>query len=162
MRIQVTNNQKTAHPRIQSIRKLTEYLINTASNLLPNRQWGDISIVLVDNAGMEPFNRKLFEKTGTTDVVSLCYEPVPGENAAWAGDIVVNVELAVEMGRKLVRPGVSWGPERELALYIAHGCDHFMGEDDADEKGRARMRRRELRWVDGAGKEGLLDELLIR
>lgn len=136
------------------------HLINRASDLCPNREWGDISVVLVDNAGMEPFNRRLFEKAGTTDVISQCYEPVPGENGAWAGDVIVNVELAVTMGKKLERPGASWGPERELALYIAHGCDHLMGEDDADNAGRARMRRRELRWVDEASRKGLLRELL--
>ena len=37
--------------------------------------------------------------------------------------------------------------DRELALYLAHGCDHLTGADDATPAGRARMRRRELGWL---------------
>lgn len=59
-------------------------------------------------------------------------------------EIFVNVERAAQ-----VRPcSRKWNASRELALYIAHGCDHLIsGEDDARDDERKRMRARELRWL---------------
>jgi len=48
------------------------------------------------------------------------------------------------------------GPDRELALYLAHGCDHLAGADDATPRQRAAMRRRELRWLRAAAHADLL------
>jgi ssRNA-specific RNase YbeY (16S rRNA maturation enzyme) len=79
------------------------------------------------------------------------------------GEIVVNVERAAEAG-----PG-HWprtrgdrsAIARELALYIAHGCDHLCGADDASRVDRLRMRRRELRWLRAAERDGCLRGLIV-
>ena len=58
-------------------------------------------------------------------------------------EIIVNAERAWLAGSR--RRG--WSPSRELALYIAHGCDHLNDERDTTPAGRRRMRRRELHWL---------------
>lgn len=101
---------------------------------------------------METVHRRCFSRDGTTDVISLRYEPVPGEEEAVTGEVFVNVDLAAQAAQ--------FGRGRELALYIAHGIDHLAGETDEDSRGRARMRRRELRWLRKAGAADFLEGLL--
>ena len=53
---------------------------------------------------------------------------MPGDEA-FSGDIIINLEQAVEEGFK------RQGAEYELALYLAHGIDHLSGAtDDTPEK----------------------------
>jgi len=91
----------------------------------------------------------------STDVLSFRYDPMPGEDAQYVGEVVINVAMAA---RKGMRAG--WSPEREVALYIAHGCDHLSGATDEDVAQRRRMRRRELRWLRGASDAGLTGGIL--
>jgi probable rRNA maturation factor len=111
--------------------------------------WGEISLVLSNDSGIHSINRDFLGHDYPTDVISFAYDPVPGESTAISGEIVVNVELAVRLGARF------GGPERELALYIAHGCDHLTGADDATTPQRRRMRARELRWLKEAEELGL-------
>ncbi len=100
-----------------------------------------------------PPNLEYFGKNRPTDVISFRYEPVPGENEGWSGDLIVNVDRAVQEGT--TRGKIDY----ELALYIAHGFDHLSGaEDDTDEK-RKKMRATETAWLRAASKEGLLEGL---
>jgi rRNA maturation RNase YbeY len=126
------------------------------------RPWDELAVVLTDDAGIAGINRECFGRPGVTDVIVCEYEPVPGEEGRFSAEIVVNLQRAVENGRRLGRAGGHrhWGPDRELALYIAHGCDHLSGEDDRRKAGRMRMRRRELRWLRQAAAAGLLEGLV--
>jgi len=69
--------------------------------------------------------------------------PLPGDPVGMRGELLVHVERAWQVGSR--RRG--WSASRELALYIAHGCDHLNDAEDATPAGRQRMRRRELRWL---------------
>lgn len=40
-----------------------------------------------------------------------------------------------------------WSADMELALYIAHGCDHLNDSEDSSDAGRLAMRLRELGWL---------------
>jgi ssRNA-specific RNase YbeY (16S rRNA maturation enzyme) len=70
-----------------------------------------------------------------------------------AAEVVVNVERAVRAGPRY------GGPSRELARYLAHGCQHLGGATDGDRAGRARMHRRERAWLAEAEGLHLLDGL---
>jgi probable rRNA maturation factor len=98
--------------------------------------------LLTDDAGITQPNREFFGKDRPTDVISFRYDPIPGEDPAATGDLIINVECAVREGT------VREGAEAELALYIAHGFDHLSGADDNTPAKRAAMRRTELRWLD--------------
>jgi ssRNA-specific RNase YbeY (16S rRNA maturation enzyme) len=92
----------------------------------------------------------VFGRPRPTDVISQAYRPAPGA-AAWTGDILVNVQRAAQMR----------SPDAELALYVAHGCDHLCGGRDGTPAARARMLRRERAWLRQARREGLpVDRLL--
>jgi rRNA maturation RNase YbeY len=81
----------------------------------------------------------------TTDVVTFPLPPVDCRDGLWTGDIYINVEQAVELTSQAIPP---WpAASRELALYLAHACDHLAGETDHTTAERKRMRRRELRWL---------------
>lgn len=108
--------------------------------LAPDRRWGEISIALLDDSGIAPVNALHLDRPSPTDVISFAYPPTSAESE-WGGEVLVNVEMAVREGE--ARGDVP----RELALYLAHGCDHLGGADDRSDAERARMRRRELRWL---------------
>lgn len=121
----------------------------------PDSAWAEISIVLVDDAGIHVLNQQFMERDEVTDVLSFDYAPLPGETDTPSAEIVVNVERARHVGPRY------GGVERELALYIAHGCNHLTGADDSTIRDRERMRRRERRWLTAARENGLLEGLII-
>jgi len=121
----------------------------------PSASWAEIAVILLDDDGIAAANRRVFGRDAVTDVISQVYDPLPGQGRC--GEVLINVERACEEAGR--RP--AWSAEHEFALYIAHGCDHLAGEDDADDPGRRRMRRRELKWVGETGKAGLIAELFL-
>jgi rRNA maturation RNase YbeY len=120
-----------------------------------SKGWSRVSVVLTDDALIRTINQQHFNKHTVTDVISIRYEPIPGEEPFYSGEIFVNVECVLK--RKPAR----WTASKELALYLAHGCDHLSGACDKTEKDRKRMRLRELRWLKDASAldlvEGLID-----
>jgi probable rRNA maturation factor len=106
--------------------------------------WRELTVILTDDDGIAPVNRAIMGHDGATDVITQRYEALPGEPPGLVGELVVNVERAWQVGSRGRR---GWSPTQELALYLAHGCDHLNDEDDATTAGRRRMRRRELRWL---------------
>jgi len=105
--------------------------------------WREVAIHLLDDAGIVPVNAAIMAHRGSTDVITQRYDPIPGEPGGLTGELFVNVERAACCAPR--RAG--WDPDRELALYLAHGFDHLTGADDATRAGQSRMRRRELGWL---------------
>lgn len=151
--IEVANWQSVRRLRLRRIRRLTGYLMAQAARLAPGSRWRHVSLVLADDRQMAGLNERYLGREGTTDVLSFRYS-VDLPACPLDGEIIVNVERAVAAGPR------HGGAGRELALYIAHGCDHLLDERDEGPAERARMRRRELRWLRGADRLGLLDELI--
>jgi rRNA maturation RNase YbeY len=105
--------------------------------------WQEVTIHLLDDAGIAPINAAVLAHEGATDVITQRYEPLPGEPEGLIGELFVNVERAARGAPR--RRG--WSADRELALYLAHGFNHLTGADDATPAERTRMRRRELAWL---------------
>ena len=105
--------------------------------------WREVTIHLLDDAGITPVNAAIMAHEGATDVITQRYDAIPGEPDGLTGELFVNVERAA---RAASRRG-AWSADRELALYLAHGLDHLTGADDGTPTERARMRRRELGWL---------------
>lgn len=132
-----------------AIKKLVSFFLQKATRRTGIR-WGDISILLANDRESQRINKAHLGHDYETDVISFNFDPVPGDSDPLShGEIVVNVEYAQRMGRRYA------GGDREVALYLAHGCDHLSGEDDATPATRLRMRRRELRWLSDAKAQGL-------
>lgn len=127
----------------------------------PDVEWAEITLVLTDDRGIEPVNERVFGRREATDVISLHYRPMPGGNSGHTAELFINVQRAREEGSRRENSSRrhGWGPDKELALYIAHACNHLTGENDSTPDARKRMRRRELRWLGEAEREGLLEKL---
>jgi probable rRNA maturation factor len=151
MRIGVINRQNVCVPDIAGIKRLTALFMQLASALAPHVKWKLVSVLLTDDCGIRLLKQSHFGIHEVTDVISFRYDPVPGETDGCMGEIAVNTQKALELTKK-----GSWNADKELALYIAHGCDHLTGADDRMSAGRARMRRRELEWLKKADKAGLI------
>lgn len=102
-----------------------------------------VTIVLQHDAGSDEVHRATMSVAGATDVITQGYDAMPPEPPGIYGELYVNVDMAARAAPK--RDG--WSPAHELMLYVAHGMDHLSGEDDLEPEDRARMRRRELRWI---------------
>lgn len=114
--------------------------------------WGELSVALLDDESIAVLNEQYLGHEGPTDVISFGFDPVPPETFH-GGEVLVNAQRALEEGWK------QQGLNHELAFYLAHGCHHLTGADDATEEQRAEMHRVELAWLEDAAKEGMLDHL---
>ena len=102
-----------------------------------------VDVAIVGARRIAALNREFLHRRGLTDVISFNLGPVEdhGMRASrgtkrWLGQIVVCADVARrEAARRRIRA------EDELALYVAHGALHLLGETDYDPKARERMRR---------------------
>ena len=148
------------------MRRLAALFMDRVARALPGVRWGELTLILADDSGVRHINKQCLGRDETTDVLSLRYAPIPGEETQHCAELIINVQRAIESGQKPSTPTrdsstVPRGECGELALYIAHGCDHLTGADDGDRRSRSRMRRRELRWLRLANDEGLIGGLLL-
>jgi len=130
--------------------------MNRTHRLDRHTTWGNISVILTDDGRIAEVKQQVFGMDEVTDVIALRYDPVPGIETRATAEVFVNVERAAKAGLRR-----TWTPSKELALYLAHGCDHLAGQSDEDEAQRNRMRRRELRWLREADALGLIDRLVV-
>ena len=117
-------------------------LAASAQRHTPGVAWLDVTVHLLDDAGIAPVNVTVMNHAGATDVITQRYDACPGEPEGIIGELFVNVERAFTVPRRK-----GWTQEQELLLYFAHGFDHLTGADDIVPSDRARMRRRELAWL---------------
>ncbi len=144
MRLHIRNSQQAARLAIPALRALIQRLATCAQARQPGTPpWQEITLHLLDDAGIAPVNQAVMGHAGDTDVITQRYDSLPGEPAGVVGEIFVNVERACRAAPRIR----GWSADRELALYLAHGIDHLTGADDRTPAGRARMRRRELAWL---------------
>ena len=143
MRIMIENRQRRFRIDRAALRRVATALAARAAAWRDGPPWCEVTFILVDDAGMAPLNCAIMRHDGPTDVITQRYTPLPCEPDGILGEVFVNVERAWQVGAR--RRG--WPAARELALYLAHGCDHLNDEDDATPAARQRMRRREQRWL---------------
>ena len=152
MHIQIDNRQRNVSFQRVALQQVIAELAALAAACRGARPWRDVTVILTDDAGIAPLNLQIMQHEGSTDVITQRYEALPGEPEGVIGELIVNVERAWQVGSQ--RRG--WSAAQELALYIAHGCDHLNDAEDATPAGRRRMRQRELRWLARLGKSALL------
>lgn len=148
--IAVANQQNRARISAPRLRRLAAWLMEQAARRDPSLAGTALSMALVDDAGITPINERFVRHAGPTDVISFRYAPLPGSPGGTA-ELVINVERAVQEARRRGHPA-----GRELGLYVAHGCLHLAGEDDATPAQRTRMQRIQNRWLRQAEEAGLL------
>lgn len=99
------------------------------------RPQADLSVVFVDDATLARMHGTWLGDPSPTDVISFDLE---GGGGGAEGELYVSVERASAVAkRRRVRL------ERELSLYLVHGCLHLCGYDDKRPRARSRMRSAE-------------------
>ena len=154
VKVAVTNRQAVCRVHPARLKRLTAYFMQRVEALTPRRHWRDVHVVLTADAEIANVNERFLKHAGATDVISFCYEAMSGNQEAVDAEILVNVQRALAVGPCF------GGVSRELALYVAHGCDHLSGANDRTAKQRRRMRQRELRWRRKAEALGLMTGLM--
>jgi ssRNA-specific RNase YbeY (16S rRNA maturation enzyme) len=144
MVIEIVNQQARFRLGRSALRQVVAALAARGAACRGAGPWRALTVILTDDAGMTGWNQRVMGHTGSTDVITQRFEPLPGESPGVRGELLVNVERAWQVAGGRTR---GWSADRELALYIAHGCDHLNEAEDATPAGRRRMRRRELRWL---------------
>ena len=134
MKIEISNRQRTARIDAKALKELARRLSELSGVNLDA-----VSLILVDDAGIAPINSAAVGHEGATDVITLSYPAIPGDEEGDSAEIILNVERAVSQCPE--------SPSRELAYYLAHAFDHLAGRDDATPKERTSMHRRERRWL---------------
>jgi rRNA maturation RNase YbeY len=147
MIIHILSRQKLYRPNVGKLKTLAKFFLNKSA-IAGKENISELSLVLTDDAGIRPINRQFFDRDCNTDVISFLLKPSQKREHAM-GEIVINVEQAVQEGKK------RRGFEHEFALYLAHGCDHLAGFNDRTAAERGRMHRRELRWLKEAARVNL-------
>ena len=141
MKTKILNQQKSHPIQMQQLKQLTDWLGKKLESTTAPECWSEVCVVLMDDAGITRINREYFNKNLPTDVISFRYDSVPGETTAWSGDLMINVDRAVQVGPE------HKGMDYELALYTAHGFDHLAGAEDNTEAKRKKMRQTETAWL---------------
>lgn len=155
MKLALLNRQRIKPLRRTALLDLARFLADRAFPD-PARRPAEITLLFLDHAHIRPVKARYWNQSVTTDVIAFTYDaPPPAPPGAHTGDILINVQLALEVGPR------HGGVDRELALYMAHGFDHLAGADDADPRQQRRMRRRELAWLRQARAAGKLGALLL-
>jgi probable rRNA maturation factor len=95
----------------------------------------NLSLVLMDDAGIRKLNRDFHHTDAPTDVLSFDYGG--GEL-----EVIVNVERAFDVAEQYRNTA-----SRELALYIVHGILHLHSHDDVTPAKRRRMRAAQQRLL---------------
>ena len=152
--LHIADRQSVCRIRRARVVRLARVLLRFVRLATFPRRWREVSLVIVDDTEMTLLNAQYLRRSETTDVMSFAYARGPSEARDYDGEIIVNAQRALAEGPR--HGGVS----RELALYIAHGCDHLAGHDDDTKVKRCRMRRRELHWLRKAADAGLLEGLV--
>ncbi|MBS0202534.1 MAG: rRNA maturation RNase YbeY [Planctomycetes bacterium] len=102
-----------------------------------------ISLALVDDAGIHRLNREFLQHDYPTDVISfLLTEPGDLSERHLEGELVVSTETAI---REAESHG--WTADDELLLYVVHGLLHLCGYDDLTDEARPAMRVRERQML---------------
>lgn len=93
-----------------------------------------VAVVFVSDEELARLHQRYLGDPSPTDVLAFDL----GEGRGAAGELYVSVERARAEARARDLP-----PERELTLYVVHGCLHLCGHDDRRPAPRARMRAAE-------------------
>lgn len=132
MQLEVENRQKVLRIQARDVKCAARYFAGRARVDL-----GEVTIILVDDAGIAPINVAAVGHQGATDVITLPCEAIPGAPAS--AEIIINAQRALAQSPE--------DPIRELFYYLAHAFDHLSGRDDAAARDRTAMHRRERRWL---------------
>ncbi|PLX80943.1 MAG: rRNA maturation RNase YbeY [Desulfuromonas sp.] len=119
--IQIENRQNRQKVGIQNLKKVAQRILSDSE--CPD---AELSILLVDDAGIQNINRDYLQRDRPTNVISFSMREGEDEplHPELLGDVVISTETAA---RDAVEAGVPF--EHELYFLLLHGILHLLGFD---------------------------------
>jgi rRNA maturation RNase YbeY len=144
---QVTSVTVTTHSRRRGVRAAA---VRADARRLLNelKVAAELSVLLVDDAGMQALNAAYRKKDRSTDVLAFSMrEGVPTPESNLLGDVVISVDTAA---RQAAERGVSVAAE--IRTLLTHGILHLLGYDHERSPAEARrmlaLQRKLVRLLD--------------
>jgi probable rRNA maturation factor len=105
----------------RSLRRIAQQILNICG-----RPEAELSILIVDNAGIQQINREFLQRNHPTNVISFAMQEGPGAGVQpqLLGDVVISAERAASDAAAAVIPF-----EHELWFLLVHGILHLLGYD---------------------------------
>lgn len=105
----------------RSLRKTTQQILNICAK--PD---AELSILIVDNAGIQQINRDYLQRDRPTNVISFAMQEGMGAGVQpqLLGDVVISAERAAD---DAAAAGIPF--EHELWFLLVHGILHLLGYD---------------------------------
>lgn len=121
MRVQIENRQKQQKILKRPLRKIAQKILSVSG--FPDAQ---LSILILDNAGIQEINRDYLQRDRPTNVISFAMQEGEGSGLQplLLGDVVISAERAAE---DAAEAGVPF--EHELVFLLLHGILHLLGYD---------------------------------
>ena len=121
MRIQIENRQHQHKILKRSLRKIAQKILDVSG--YPD---AELSILILDNSGIQEVNRQYLHRNRPTNVISFAMQE--GEGAGLLplvlGDVVISAERAAT---DAAEAGIPF--EHELWFLLVHGVLHLLGYD---------------------------------
>ncbi len=121
MRIQIENCQRKKKILKRPLRKIAQRILNVSG--YPR---GELSILILDNAGIQEINRDYLQRDRPTNVISFAMQEGEGGELTpqLLGDVVISAERAAS---DAAEAGIPF--EHELVFLLLHGILHLLGYD---------------------------------
>jgi probable rRNA maturation factor len=103
-----------------------------------------VGLAFVDNAHIHRLNKQFLNHDEPTDVITFPYTGPKAKKLE--GEVVIGYEIAAEYAADRGHPA-----DRELVLYVIHGCLHLCGYDDTTAKAEREMRQKEREYLKKLG-----------
>lgn len=99
-----------------------------------------VGLAFVDNAHIHRLNKQFLNHDEPTDVLTFPYSTPKAKKLE--GEVVIGYEVAEEYAADR-----GHAVDRELILYVIHGCLHLCGYDDTTAKAERLMRAKEREYL---------------
>ena len=121
MRIQIENRQRQQQILKRPLRKIAQKILSVSG--YPE---AELSILIVDNAGIQEINRDYLQRDRPTNVISFSMQEgeAGGVTSQLLGDVVISAQRAAEDAAEADIPFV-----HELVFLLLHGTLHLLGYD---------------------------------
>lgn len=138
----IIENEQNLYTDLKSFESLIEAAVLKSLEVEGVTTELEISILLVDNAGIRELNREHRQLDSATDVLSFpqfnTKEELAGAHYAALGDIVISLEKAKEQAEEY-----GHSVEREIGFLTVHSMLHLLGYDHDTEDRTTEMQAHE-------------------
>jgi probable rRNA maturation factor len=138
LRIDISNCQQSPARDEKRFKQAGEEILRDAGIV-----HAELSIAIVDDATIQPLNRRYLGHDYPTDVLSFLLER---HDDHLEGEVIVSVETAAREAAEF-----GWTTEEELLLYVIHGTLHLVGHDDSAPVELDHMRQLEQHYLSRVG-----------